>query len=186
MSENFVDQESVQSLTSLDEIEEILKNQFSGVRTVLVVMSAAAIVYDIDSLRQHILAAYSDAATFFRTTQGKPLGVSSPQSVDLLVDLTGPGQRQGIFYAKKMRKISKYAVGRNAGFFRRKIYDRIFDEKASDVKLPMDVLERERFVQRKVFALAGVPLLPAGATTPDLSREIALSLPKMANRSIAG
>jgi hypothetical protein len=71
------------------------------------------------------------------------------------------------------------AVGRNAGLFRRRIYDKVFDEKAQMAKLPRDVLDRERHVQREVLALAGVALKQAGDTLPDRGQTIALGLPPL-------
>ncbi len=175
------DQETENSLNHLADFRDLQGQRFTGVRTVLIVLSAKAMVLDVEALRQKSLLAYPDAAVFFMTTSGKPIGVYSPQSVDLLVDFTGPGQRQGWFFAKKLRKMAKFAVGRNAGLFRKKIYDRVFDEKSKKQKIPKDYLEHERFVQKQVLALAGVPVIPAGGTTADRSKSIALELPPLAN-----
>ena len=84
-----------------------------------------------------------------------------------MIDLTGPRQRQALFFAKKMRGFSRFAVGRNAGFFRKRIYDRIFDEKAKQDTIPTELLERERTIQREVLALAGVAFVPMGDLPPD-------------------
>ena len=149
------------------------------VRTVLVVLSSAAMVFDSEGIRQKIMMVYNDAAIFFRTTSGKALGVPSPEKVDLLIDLTGPGQRQGLFYAFTLKRMARVSVGRNAGFFRKKLYDFIFDEKVESQNLPIDVFERERLVQKTVLALAGVPFVVAGATTPNREKMIALELPPL-------
>ncbi len=105
----------------------------------------------------------------------------APHVLDLLIDLTGPKQRQGFLFARKLRKRARLIVGRNAGFFRKHIYDRIFDEKDTEsAKLvPYDMLERERYAQKQVLALAGVPIIPVADLTADRSKTIALDLPPM-------
>src|SRR3954467_3838869 len=110
-------------LNLLRETDRIQKNQIKGVRTVVVVLSSYAMAFDSEALRQKILHAYPESAIFFLTTSGKPLGVSAPQQVDLLIDLTGPGQRQGLLFARKLRKKAKHCVGRNAGLFRKSLYN---------------------------------------------------------------
>jgi hypothetical protein len=96
-----------------------------------------------------------------------------------LIDFTGPGQRQGLFYARKLRKMAKVAIGRNAGFFRKSLYDRIFNEQLEGSKVPSEMLERERFVQKRLLNLAGIPVIQAGETPPDRGKTIALELPGM-------
>lgn len=173
------DQESRHCLFSMMEQDPIRTYRLPGVRTVLVVLSSAGIVFDLESLRQKIIFSYPDASVYFLTTLGKSIGPESPDQVDLLIDLTGPRQRQSILFAKKMRRIARIAIGRNVGLFRKKIYDRVFDEKIILAQLPQDVLEREQEVQKKVLALAGVPFVRSGCATPDLSDTIALGLPPM-------
>jgi hypothetical protein len=109
---------------------------------------------------------------------GKPIGPTAPQQVDLLIDFTGPGQRQGWFYARKLRRMARVAVGRNAGLFRKKIYDRVFDEN-QDPSVPQEMLKKERFVQKKVLNLAGVSFVQTSETPPDRGKSIALELPAM-------
>ena len=167
-------------LALLAEQERVRGNHVAGVRTVLVVLSAAAMVSDTDALRHKVLSAYPDAAVFFATTQGKPLGAPAPQTVDLMIDMTGPGQRQGIFFAKKLRRMARVAIGRNAGLFRKRIYDRVCDEKQKQAQLPRETLAREREVQRQVLALAGVASVPSADAGPDRGQTIALELPPMA------
>ncbi len=150
---------------------------FSDIQTVLVVLSAAGMIFDLEGLRQKIIHAYPGAAVFFKSTSGDDMGTPAPQKVDLLIDLTGPRQRQGWFYAKKLRKQAKYAVGRNVGLFRKKIYDRIYDEKAQ-IGLTRDILKREEIVQKEVLSLAGISFAPVSSATPDRSKEIARNLPK--------
>ena len=150
-----------------------------GVRFVLVVLSAGGMVYDIEALRQKIELSYPDAAVFFLTTQGKPIGPVAPRQVDLLIDFTGPSQRQGFFYALKLKRMARIAVGRNVGLFRRRIYDRIFDEIKEKDQVPIELLQRERFVQKKILSLAGVAFIQAGETPPDRGKSIALELPAM-------
>ncbi len=175
------DTETEQFLGILQDQERIRGARVPNVSRVLVVLSSHGMVYDIESLRQKIVLTYPDAAVFFRTTSGKAIGRECPQQVELLIDLTGPRQRQGWFYSKKLRRMARFAVGRNAGLFRKGIYDRVFDEKdaATASRLPKDLLEKERFVQRRVLELAGVALAQQGDALPDLGGSIALELPAM-------
>ncbi|MCC7443010.1 MAG: hypothetical protein IT285_15360 [Bdellovibrionales bacterium] len=174
------DPATLHSLSLLDERQRIEGRRVPGVRTVLVVLSARAMVYDVEALRHRVLMAYPDSAVFFRSTSGRPLGVTSPQSVDLLIDFTGPGQRQGWFYSRKLRRMARFAVGRNAGLFRKGQYDRVFDEKAPGANIPRDLLEREARAQSEVLSLAGVAVVPAAGVTEDRSKTIALDLPPLA------
>lgn len=173
------DQESRAFLSVMAEQDRVRPNRVPGVRTVLVVLSAAGMVFDIEALRQKILISYPDAAVFFQTTMGKPMGPSAPQHVDLLVDFTGPRQRQGWFAARKLRSLARMAVGRNAGLFRKRIYDKIYDEKSPGNRVPTELLERERFVQKEVLALAGIAYVQTGDSAPDRGKSIALELPPM-------
>ncbi len=176
------DSETEQFIQILKDQEVIRSARVPKVAKVLVVLSAHGMVYDVESLRQKIVLTYPDAAVFFKTTSGKSIGRDCPQQVDLLVDLTGPRQRQGWFYAKKLRRMATFAVGRNAGLFRKGIYDRVFDEKdaTQQQRIPNDMLGKERFVQRRVLELAGVALAQQGDALPDLGGSIALELPAMA------
>jgi hypothetical protein len=166
-------------LTLLAKQEAVRSQKVPGVRTVLVVLSAAGVVFDVEALRQKILLSYPEAAVFFRTTDGKSIGAASPDQLDLLIDFTGPGARQGLFYAKKLRRMSRVAVGRNAGFFRRRIYDRVFDEVALQKNIPTEKLSKERRVQKEVLALAGIPFVQGGDTPADRGKSIALELPPL-------
>jgi hypothetical protein len=175
-----IDPESKAFFEKMAEYEKVRANKVNGVKSVLVVMSSRGMVFDIESLKQKILLSYPEAAVFFRTTLGKPIGPIPPEHVDLLVDFTGPGQRQGLFYARKLRKLARTAVGRNAGFFRKKLYDRVFDEKAQAASLPVDQLKRERIVQRFVLEMAGVAFVPMGDVPPDRGKVTPLELPPLA------
>ncbi|MGE0615760.1 MAG: hypothetical protein AB7P04_08965 [Bacteriovoracia bacterium] len=174
------DLDTEKSLAALGNRQTYRPNHVPSVRTILVVLSTS-LVYDVDSLRQKILMAYPDAAIFFLSTSGVPLGVAAPHALDLLIDLTGPRQRQPIFLSRKLRRRVRMAVGRNAGFFRKGSYDRVFDEKAKGSTLPKTKYELERLVQKEVLALAGVPFIPAGDATADKSKSIALELPPLAH-----
>lgn len=176
-----LDSESTHFLSTLMSEEQVKAHRIPGVRTVLVVLSAAGMVYDIESLRQKILLSYPDSTVFFLTTLGKPIGSQPPRQLDLLIDFTGPGQRQGWFFARKLRRMARAAVGRNAGLFRKRIYDKIYDEKASNsgASLSKDVLERERQVQKRILNLSGVAFVQYGDTPPDRGKSIALELPPM-------
>lgn len=180
MQSNPVDLESRTFLAQqLAEQERVRNKRVPGVRTVLVILSATGMVYDIESLRQKVLLSYPDAAVFFRMTCGDAIGSTAPHQIDLLIDFTGPGQRQGLFYAKKLRRMARVAVGRNAGLFRRRIYDRVFDESGRTTSLPVETLERERQVQKEVLNLAGVAFVQMGDTPPDRGKSIPLELPPM-------
>src|SRR4051812_16559514 len=148
-----LDAESSAFLSTLMSEEQVKSHRIPGVRTVLVVFSSRGMVFDIESLRQKILLSYPDSTVFFLTTQGKPVGSPPPRQLDLLIDFTGPGQRQGLFYARKLRGMARVAVGRNAGLFRKRIYDKIFDEKAPESTLATDLLERERQIQKRILNL---------------------------------
>jgi hypothetical protein len=174
-----IDTESETFLSTLSQEELVKVHRIPGVRTVLVVLSAKGMVFDLEALRQKILLSYPDSTVFFLTTLGKPVGPPPPRQVDLLIDFTGPGQRQGWFFARKLRRMARAAVGRNAGLFRKRIYDKIYDEKAPDSKLSADVLERERQVQRRILNLSGVAFVQYGDTPPDRGKSIALELPPM-------
>lgn len=161
----------------MGEQERLRAQRIPGVRTVLIVLSATAMVYDMEALRQKVLLVYPEAAVFFITTNGKPIGPTAPETVDLFIDFTGPRQRQGLFFAKRYRRAARVAVGRNVGFFRKRIYDRVFDEKARAAELPREPLARERLIQREVLRLAGIVLAQTGDTPADRGRTIATELP---------
>ena len=173
------DLESAHFLKRMAASEQIRSGRVAGVRSVLVVLSSRGMVYDMGALRQKILLSYPDATIFFRTTIGKAVGAQCPSNVDLLIDFTGPRQRQGWFASKGLRRMARVAAGRNAGLFRKGSYDRVFDEKVSPPGLPRELLERERYVQRKVLEMVGVSLSPMGDTNPDLGKSIALHLPPL-------
>lgn len=152
---------------------------FEQVKTVLVVLSSRALAFDMPALRNLITHAYPGAAVFFISTSGDSVGVVGPHRVDLVIDMTEPGAHQSLFFAPKIRSRARYVVGRNAGrFYRRTKYDRVYDEK-TDPQLPSDYLEQERWAQRKVLELAGVPVIRQGGVTQDRSKEIALELPPL-------
>ncbi len=174
--------DSTYYLSLLAEQERLQSNRFAGIRTILVVFSSSGMAFDQDGLRSLIVATYPDAAVFFMTTQGKCLGARVQGHVDLLVDFTAPGNRQGWFFARRLRRMARFAVGRNAGLFRKRIYDRVFDEKeASNASRleKLSTLAREREASRQVLALAGVASVPHSRSAPDRSHEIALELPPM-------
>lgn len=177
-----MDTESASALAIMGEQDRFRNSRIPGVRTVLIVLSARGLVYDTEALRQKVLLAYPEAAVFFVSTQGKALGASCPREVDLLIDFSGPGQRQKLFFAKKLRRMARVAIGRNAGLFRKRIYDRVFDESSATAALSGEMIERERQIQREVLHLAGIALAQAGDTPVDRAYSIALGLPPMANR----
>lgn len=176
-----LDLESQGALSKLAAQEKVKASRVPGVKTVLVVLSSKAMVYDIEALRQKIRQTYSDATVYVVTTMGVPLGEKPPKSVDLLLDFTGPGERQSLFHAKKLRRMARVAVGRKSGFFRARIYDRVFDptQGTSSALLLQDSLERERQVQKAVMEMAGITLFQYGDTPADIGRSIALKLPAL-------
>ena len=174
-----LDPDSAQSLAAMSDLERVRVNRVPGVRTVLVVLSSVGMVYDTESIRRKVLWFYPEAAVFFITSAGKPLGARAPQQIDLLIDFTGPSEREPLFFSRKLRRCARVAVGRHAGWFRRRIYDRVFEEKALHAVLPKDRLDRERFAQKSVLELAGIALVQAGDPTADRGKSIALELPPM-------
>jgi hypothetical protein len=155
---------------------------FQNVKSVLVVLSSQSMAFDLSALRNFITHSYPGSAVFFISTSGDPVGVSGPNQVDLIIDFTRPGSRQGMFFASKMRRRGNYVTGRvTSGIFGRKRYDRLYDE-AKDASLPKDYMERERVIQRKVLEMSGIEIVKQGGVTVDHGKDIALSLPPMQNR----
>lgn len=159
---NTIDTETRHLLTEVALDQELASHKVPSVKTVLVVLSSKGLAYDIEALRQKIYHTYPDAVVFFQATSGEPIGAKCPNQVDLLIDFTGPRQKQPWFYSRKLRKMARVTVGRNAGFFRMGLYDRIVNEFDPDFKFPDDMLDRERFIQRQVLHLAGVPTKAIG------------------------
>lgn len=164
------DSESEVFLAHLAADEKLRSEKIKDVKNVLVLFSSRAIAYDRSALQQKIHLTYPNSKVFFMTSLGISVGLPCPTSIDLMIDFTGPGQKRKFLLARKLRAITRVAVGRNAGFFRPYIYDRVFDESIENV--PADILERERFVQRNVLRLAGIPLSQKGELLPDLGKEI--------------
>jgi hypothetical protein len=82
-------------LSLLAEQERLRVHRIAGARTILMVLSSHGMAYDLDGLRSRIHGAYPEAAVFFMTTKGKPMGTAVQGHVDLVIDFTGPGQKQG-------------------------------------------------------------------------------------------
>jgi hypothetical protein len=158
-----------------------LDSAFNGIKSVLVVLSSKAMTLDPSALRNLINHAYPGAAVFFVSVSGDPLGVAGPHRVDLVIDFTEPGARQSFWFPNRMRSRGRHVVGRKAGMLRSLRYDRVYDA-SIDAGVPGDYLEAERWVQRKVLELAGVPMVRHGGVTRDLSKDIALTLPPFQNR----
>lgn len=162
------------SLQELQAEEEIRKNRIENVRTVLVVLSGKAVVYDDASLRQKIHLSYPDAEVYFVSTEAIAIGKKLPSSakIDLVIDFTGIGHRHKRFFARRLRSRARVCVGRNAGFFRAHIYDRVVDDLQFTARV-QDVLLRERVIQKEVLAQAGIPLSHQGDLGKDLQKKIA-------------
>ncbi len=173
-----IDRESEIALEQMALERKSPQSPWNGVRTVLVVLSARAMVFDIESLRQKILLAYPEAAVFFMTPLGIPVGLAAPKKVDLVIDFTGPRQRQKFFLARRLRKMARLAVGRDAGGSRKRLYDRVYSESTAP-GMPEEVLQLERRVQKEVLKLAGVIFVSFGDVPSDQSRTIALELPPL-------
>ena len=179
-----LDADSQRFLAQISEQASTKANRVSGVRTVAVVLSAAGMPFDVEALRQKILTAYPESAVFFLNTTGTPLGAQPPEHVDLLIDMTGPGTRQSIFFAKRLRRMARVAVGRKFGLFRARLYDRVYDEsngatKGASHELPHARQDRERIVQRNLLELAGIPLGGTGDMLPDRGRITPRELPTL-------
>lgn len=168
---NTIDPESERSLRELQDKEKIRSQKIDGAKTILIVLSSRAMALDRASLTQKVMTVYPQAAVFFRTTQGKPIGVPSPSQVDLLINFAGPRERQGFFFSRKLKKMGVVTVGRKKG------YQRVFQEPERFDSI--DMLARERIAQREVLALAGVPLFPSGDALPDRGKLTPLDLPPL-------
>ncbi|MBC7397403.1 MAG: hypothetical protein H7333_08165 [Bdellovibrionales bacterium] len=156
------------------------QSAFTAVKSVLVVLSSRAMLFDPSGLRNLISHAYPGAAVFFISTSGDPVGVEGPRNVDLILDFTEPGARQGFWFAFRLRGRGTHVVGRSGAYFRKR-YDRLLNEKTDD-SLPKDYLERERIIQRKMLELAGIQVVKQGGLTQDRSKDIASQLPPLQNR----
>lgn len=150
----------------------------SKVRTALVVLSSKAQLFDMPALQNLIQHQYPECAVFFVSTSGQAMGVEAPESVDLLIDFTPPGARQGLLFPIKARARAHFAVGRAAGWYRKARYDKIYND-AVDADRPLDYLDAERHAQRKVLELAQVHIVRQGGVTADRSKDIALDLPPL-------
>ncbi|MCM0606539.1 MAG: hypothetical protein KA715_10655 [Xanthomonadaceae bacterium] len=158
--------------------EQIEKNRIPNVKTVLVVFPSKGLAFDAEGLRSMITREYPGSEVFFLSTSGKAWkSPKIPSKVDLAIDFTGEGQMQGWFFARKIKSRAKFVVGRNKGIFRKRIYDRIFDE--TKITISTDMLDRERLAQKEVLALAGIAVVPVAGTTVDRSKIIALDLPPL-------
>ncbi len=161
--------------------DQVLASRVSAVRDILVVLSGSVMAFDRESLRYAILRAYPDASVFFQSGIGSSLGPDAPCRVDLVIDFTAPRQRQTFFRALGLRRMAKTTVGRSTGFLRQRMYDRLTPRE----KQYTSKIEQERVMQREVLALAGVSVLPSGAPLRDVSKSIALELPRMRPTSAA-
>lgn len=171
------DEESKELLRRIEQTELARARRIAGVRSVLIVLPSFGLVFDADSIRRKILHSYPDATVFFLNTNGTALGAPPPENVDLLIDLTGPGHRQALGLARKLRRMSRVAVGRKTGLLKSRIYDSIYDESAEDPHLTPAM--KELCIQKKVFGLAGVVISLSGDPLPDKSAMIPRELPPL-------
>ena len=173
------DPDSQNSLRHLEELNRVRKTVIPSVNSILIILSAKGMVYDREVIRLKIKMAYPTAAVFFWSTDGSPIGEKCPSKVDLAFDLTGPGQRQSLFFAYRVKSTARFVVGRKAGFFRKRIYDRVFEEAKVSQNALVDPFEAEKKTQTEVFSLAGIALGATAGPGPDLGKKIALKLPPL-------
>ena len=167
------------SLKEMAHFEDVISQRVPNVKLVLIILSSKAMVFDLEALRQKVVLSYPDAAVYFQTPSGDSVGNKAPEKVDLLIDFTGPKERQKFRLANSLRRMSRVAVGRNSGWSRKRIYDRVFDETLPEANVPTDVMEKERFVQKLILKLAGVAVVHTSDTPPDLGKIIPLELPNL-------
>lgn len=172
-----IDPESEASLARMVTQTQIANQKFPNVKFILFILSSRGMAYDVEGLRQRALLSYPDSVVFFQTSLQKPVGPSAPEEVDLVVDLTGSSERQGFWFGRRVRKMARYAVGRKTGFWRKRLYDRLYDESFPEV--PQELLQKERFVQKRVLELAGISLAETGEALPDKGKTYALELPAL-------
>jgi len=170
------DPDTLSSLERMSDVEKVSANQLESVKLVLIVLSSRGMAFDLEALRQMVVSTYPDAAVFFETPLGKTIGPHCPDHVDLLIDFTGPRERQRFCSARRYRRLAKLAVGRNASYYRRNKYDRVFDEFSKRGSTPVDLLDRERFVQKNLLKLAGIPVVQKNETPPDRGKIVPLEL----------
>lgn len=174
-----MDSETTHSLQRLAVDSQILANRIPGVQTVLFVLSTRGVVFDTHSLRHKTQMAYPGAQVYFVTPLGIPVGESAPRRVDLVVDFTAPGTRHSLFAARRWRRVGRFVIGRNSGFFRVGRYDKVFDERSQRAAVPSEQLERERFVQKTLLEMVGIALVQTGDASPDRGKVTPLSLPPL-------
>jgi hypothetical protein len=162
MHKNPLDIESEAVLRLLTAQQGLKQNRLPGVRSVLVVLSENGMVFDVPSLSQNIRLTYPEATVFFCTPKWIPLGSAPPRHVDLLIDFTSPFGHEKYFLAKKLRRMSRVAVGRGTGLLRRWLYDRLLNEKKLFLKFKENSLEMEREIQKEVLGLAGILIAQQG------------------------
>lgn len=155
---------------------------FDQIKNILLVLSSRSIGYDQAALRNFVGQAYPGSAVFFISVSGDPVGATAPDRVDLTIDFSPPGARQGFWFAWNIRRRSRFAVGRSVGLWvRNKQYDRCYNERQDQINgtLPKDFIEAEVWVQKKVLFLAGVAVNRQGGVVPDRSKTIANDLPRV-------
>lgn len=181
MKETHPDSNTQRALRALLKRRELEKERFTGVKSILVVLSGRSMAFDFDSMRLYISLAYPGSDISFASTSGKAMFGEKIGSVDLLLDLSGPGTMQSFLFPLGMKRKSKHQVGRAFGLLRARLYERLVSE--SDPAIPKDLMEREFFQQKKVFELAGVSFLPKSASARDASHTIAQELSELRARS---
>ena|SRR6185503_3441957 len=129
-------------------------NPIFHVSLVRVVLPRRRVVYSLDILREKILSSYPDSVSFFQEATGRMIGDRGPRYVDLGIDLTGSDDPQSFLFLFRFRREARLIVGRNVGFWRKRFYDRVFDE--NQLHMPKDSPEWEVQAQMGVLRLAGI------------------------------
>ncbi len=142
-----------------------------NVSRILIIVSRRGMILDGAALEKTVHWAYPAASVAWAESWSK---LVRPEPVDLLIDLTAPRDWEGFWDAWRLRRLASWIIGRKAGWLRSWLYDRVFDERA-EPGLPAESLERERFVQKKLFSWVGIPFFHAAPPLPDLGKALELS-----------
>lgn len=128
-----------------------------------IVLSGRGMVFDIEALRHSVRLCHPEAVVFFFSSLGKLQGGGRPpRKMDLLIDLTAPGQRERLGGALGWRFYAKRVVGRRHGWLRGLLYDEVHPEAASQKEFRGSFLPLEREMQEAVLRLAGIPPAQSG------------------------
>ncbi len=178
---NYGDTDSVSlfHLAQIAESQQVSHSCFEKVIFILVILSAKGMPYSIEFLMKIILCSYPNSVIFFQTTSGQMIKAKTPEKIDLVVDFTGPRQRQKKILPRQWKNMTRFIVGRNWGSFRKHYYDRVLNEASNHFYLPEKMLQYEKWVQRKVLGLAGIGWAQTSEIPKDQGKTIARTLPRL-------